>query len=81
MGRRVAKEAKAARVVVHLEAEQPLIAQVDVLLGCHLDARVVWFGGFEIVQHQHVGIGGAAGLLEAAIGLLQHAFQTRRPPG
>ena len=59
----------------HLESQQPLVAQVDILLGLELDARVDLAGRLEVVQHQYVGIGGAAGLLETTVGLLQQPLQ------
>ena len=45
------------------------------MLRLQLNARVDLVGGFEIVQHHHVGVGGAAGLFKTAVGLLQHPFQ------
>ena len=73
--RRFAKQAEATGLVRHLEGEQPLIAQVDQMVGLQLDARVGLAGALQVVQDQHVGIGCAAGLLEAAIRLMQQRVQ------
>ena len=73
VGRRLAKETEAA--TGHLKSGQALVAEVDVLLGLHLHLGAGLAGALEIVENQHVGVGGAAGLLEAAKGHAQQRVQ------
>ncbi len=74
VGRLVAKQGEPA-AALDLKGGQALVAQVDVLLGFHLDFGRGLVGGLEVIQHQHVGIGGGGGLLEAAVGHAQDAVQ------
>ena len=55
----------------HLEAQQPLVAEVDILAGLGLDGGQILLVLPQVVQGQHVGIRRRGRLLEAAVGPLE----------
>ena len=73
IGGRVAEPVEAA--AGDLEAQQPLVAEVDVLPGRRLDLGHALLRAAEVVQRQHVRIRRRGGLLEAAVRPLENRLQ------
>ena len=73
VGRGAAKQGETT--AGHLKGGQSLVAEVDVLLSLHLHLGTRLVRALKVVEHQHVGIGGAAGLLEAAEGHAEQRIQ------